>query len=31
MAAITGEWLEALQGEFKKDYYKKLFAKVGEE
>ena len=31
MAAITGEWLEALQGEFRKEYYKKLFAKVGEE
>lgn len=31
MAAITGDWLEALQGEFKKEYYRKLFQKVGEE
>ena len=31
MAAISGEWLNALQGEFKKEYYKKLFAKVSEE
>ena len=25
MAAINNDWLEALQGEFKKPYYKKLF------
>lgn len=31
MSAISGEWLEALKDEFKKDYYKKLFAKVSEE
>ena len=31
MPAINGEWLEALQDEFKKDYYKKLFTKVNEE
>ena len=31
MSAISGEWLNALQGEFKKEYYKKLFAKVSEE
>lgn len=31
MAAISGDWLEALKGEFKKEYYKKLFAKVSEE
>ncbi len=31
MAAITGDWLEVLQGEFKKEYYRKLFQKVGEE
>ena len=30
MAAITGAWQEALQGEFKKEYYKKLFATVNE-
>ncbi len=31
MPAINGDWLEALQGEFKKDYYKKLFETVREE
>lgn len=31
MSAISGEWLEALQGEFKKEYYKQLFLKVNEE
>lgn len=31
MAAINGEWLEALKDEFKKDYYKQLFEKVNEE
>ena len=25
MAAINGDWLEALKDEFKKDYYKQLF------
>lgn len=31
MAAITGEWAEALQDEFKKEYYRELFLKVREE
>lgn len=31
MAAISGDWQEALKGEFRKDYYKNLFAKVKEE
>lgn len=31
MAAITGEWLEALKGEFKKPYYSELFKTVGGE
>ena len=31
MAGISGEWLEALKGEFGKDYYKKLYNKVKEE
>ena len=31
MPAISGEWLTALSDEFKKEYYKKLFAKVNEE
>lgn len=31
MAAINNDWLEALQGEFKKPYYKKLFEIVNEE
>lgn len=31
MAAINGDWLEALKDEFKKDYYKQLFVKVNEE
>ena len=28
MPAISGKWLEALQGEFRKEYYKELFKKV---
>ena len=31
MAAINGDWQEALKDEFKKDYYKQLFEKVNEE
>ena len=31
MAAISNDWLEPLQGEFKKPYYKKLFETVNEE
>ena len=31
MAAINGDWLEALKDEFKKDYYKQLFEKENEE
>ncbi len=31
MAAISGDWQEALRDEFKKEYYKKLYAKVKEE
>ncbi len=31
MAAIANDWLPALQGEFKKGYYKKLYQKVKEE
>ena len=31
MAAISGAWLEALKGEFKKPYYKKLFETVNQE
>ena len=31
MAAINGDWLEALKDEFKKDYDKQLFEKVNEE
>ena len=31
MPAINGDWLEALKGEFAKDYYKKLFQTVNEE
>ena len=31
MAAINGDWLEALKDEFKKDYYKQLCEKVNEE
>ena len=31
MPAISGEWLEALKDEFKKDYYKKLFDTVNQE
>ena len=28
MAAINNDWLEALQGEFKKPYYAKLYKTV---
>lgn len=31
MAPLSGEWLEALRGEFQKPYYRALFQKVGEE
>ena len=31
MAAINGDWQEALKDELKKDYYKQLFEKVNEE
>ncbi|RGC71783.1 uracil-DNA glycosylase [Lachnospiraceae bacterium AM23-2LB] len=31
MAGINGDWYEALKGEFKKPYYKKLFDTVNEE
>lgn len=31
MPAINGDWLEALKGEFKKEYYRELFQKVNEE
>ena len=31
MPAINGDWLEALQGEFAKEYYKRLFQTVNEE
>ena len=31
MAALSGEWLEAMQGEFRQPYYKQLFQKVNEE
>ena len=31
MAQLSGEWLEALKGEFRKPYYRALFQKVGEE
>ena len=31
MAALSGDWQNALKDEFKKDYYKKLFVKVTEE
>ena len=31
MAAINNDWLEALQGEFKKPYYKKLYETVNQE
>ena len=31
MPAINGDWLEALKGEFGKEYYKRLFTKVNEE
>ena len=31
MPALSGEWLQALQGEFRQPYYKQLFEKVNEE
>lgn len=31
MSMITGDWQEALSGEFKKDYYKKLYTFVKDE
>ena len=31
MPPIAGEWARALQGEFRKPYYRKLFETVGEE
>lgn len=31
MPPLTGEWLDALQGEFRKPYYKNLFQTVNEE
>ena len=31
MAPLSGEWLEALKGEFAKPYYKKLFETVNQE
>lgn len=31
MPPLTGEWLDALQGEFRKPYYKSLFQTVNEE
>ena len=31
MPAINGDWLEALKGEFRKEYYKKLFETVNAE
>ena len=31
MPPLQGEWLEALKPEFGKQYYKQLFAKVGQE
>ncbi len=31
MPPISGEWMQALQGEFKKPYYRALYQKVGEE
>lgn len=31
MPPLQGQWLEALKPEFKKPYYKELFAKVGQE
>ena len=31
MAAIANDWLEPLRGEFKKEYYRKLYQKVKEE
>ena len=30
MAAINNDWLDALKGEFKNTYYKKLFETVNE-
>ena len=31
MPPLQGQWLEALKPEFKKEYYKELFQKVGQE
>ena len=31
MAAINNDWLDALKGEFKKPYYKKLYETVKHE
>ena len=31
MAGINGDWYEALKGEFKKPYYRKLFDTVNQE
>ena len=31
MSGLSGDWYEALKGEFKKPYYKQLFARVNEE
>lgn len=31
MSGLNGDWYEALKGEFKKPYYKQLFARVNEE
>lgn len=31
MPPLAGEWLEALKGEFRKEYYRDLFTKVNEE
>ena len=31
MPPLTGEWLDALQGEFRKPYYRNLFQTVNEE
>ena len=31
MAQLSNDWLEAINGEFKKDYYKELYQFVREE
>ena len=31
MSGLSGDWYEALKGEFKKPYYKQLFVRVNEE